>query len=183
MRAFTATVLHWVHQIGLMLWLGGILIIGAVLAPAVFGQAKAAGDLHADTPLYDFASQVMNVAFGKFNGIVLGSGLVMLIGGVGSGLLSQLCRKGTWLRAGLTLIAWGIAAGLAFTLYPQMLAAKAAGQAEAFRAMHKTYNLGFMAQLFLLLAISGLTAYLEAGKRVTPEASQPATVAGEAITA
>lgn len=183
MRAFTATFFHWVHQIGLTLWLGGILIIGAVLAPSVFGQAKALGDTHPGTPLYDFASQVMNVAFGKFNYVVLVAGVLMLVGGVGSGMLAQLCRKGTWLRAGLTLAAWGVAGWLAFSLYPQMLAAKAAGQTEVFRAMHKTYSSGFMVQLICLLAISGLTAYLEAGKRVAKEAPSAAGVVGEPITA
>jgi hypothetical protein len=183
MRAFTASVLHWAHQIGLTLWLGGILIIGAVLAPAVFGQARALGDTHAGTPLYDFASQVMNVAFGKFNLVVLTSGVLMLVGGVGSGLLSGLCRRGVLGRAMLTLGAWAVAAWLAFSLYPQMMDAKAAGQVDVFKSMHKTYNMGFMIQLFALLAISGLTAYLEAGKRVTQEDPAASALTAEPVAA
>lgn len=183
MRAFTATFFHWIHQVGLTLWLGGILITGAVFAPSIFGQAKALGDTHAGMPLYDFASQIMNVAFGKFNGVVLASGVLMLIGGIGSGMLTPLCRKGVWGRAALTAGAWAVAAWLALSLYPQMLAAKAAGQADVFKSMHQTYNLGFMVQLLALLAISGLTAYLEAGKRVSTEAPAPRGVVAEPVTA
>jgi hypothetical protein len=183
MRAFTATVFHWVHQIGLTLWLGGILIIGAVMAPSVFKEAKALGDTHAGMPLYDFASHVMNVAFGKFNGIVLASGVLMLIGGLGSGMLSQLCRKGTWLRAGITLGAWAVAGWLALSLYPAMMAAKAAGQADVFKSMHSTYNTGFMVELVCLLAVAGLTAWLEAGKRISQEAPAPRGVVAEPVTA
>ena len=183
MRAFTATIFHWVHQIGLTLWLGGILIVGAVVAPSVFGQAKALGDTHAGMPLYDFASQIMNVAFGRFNWVVLASGVLMLIGGLGSGMLTPLCRRGVWGRAALTLGAWAVAAWLAFFLYPALLEAKAVGQTDVFKALHKTYNTGFMVQLVTLLAISGLTAWLEAGKRITQEAPTRAGLAGDPVTA
>ena len=183
MRAFTATIFHWIHQIGLTLWLGGILIVGAVVAPSVFGQAKALGETHAGMPLYDFASQVMNVAFGRFNWVVLISGVLMLIGGLGSGMLTPICRRGVLGRAALTAGAWVVAAWLAFSLYPAMLAAKAAGQTEVFQSMHKTSSSGFQIQLLLLLAVAGLTAWLEAGKRITQDAPARKGVVAEPVTA
>lgn len=183
MRAFTATFFHWIHQLGLTLWLGGILTVGAVVAPAVFGQAKAAGDTHAGMPLYDFASQIMNVAFGRFNGVILAAGVLMLVGGLGSGMLTPICRRGVIGRAVLTAGAWAVAGWLSFSLYPAMMAAKAAGQADVFMTMHKTYNSGFMVQLVCLLAVAALTAWLEAGKRITQETPAPRGVIVEPVTA
>ena len=79
MRPYLATALHWLHQIGLALWLGGILMVGAVTAPAVFGSARRAGDTQPGTPLYDFASTVMTVIFERFNWVVLAAGVLMLL--------------------------------------------------------------------------------------------------------
>ena len=178
MRPFLATFLHWLHQLGLTLWLGGILFTGAVMAPSVFGQARAAGDTKAGMPLWDFASVVMNQSFERFNMVILVAGVLMLVGGVGSGLMTGLCRRGVLLRAGLTGLAWLGAIYLAQIIFPQAIAAHAAGNEALFKTLHKTYSNGFKIQLLLLVVASGLTALLEAGKRVQASAAASAVSQG-----
>jgi hypothetical protein len=157
------------------------------MAPSVFGQARAAGETHAGMPLWDFASVIMNVAFDRFNTVILVAGLLMLVGGVGSGVMTGLCRRGVLLRAGLTGLAWLGAVYLAKVLFPQAIAAHAAGNEALFKTLHKTYSNGFSIQLLLLLVVAALTALLEAGKRgqalTTPTAvsqgAQPAPSGAE----
>jgi hypothetical protein len=170
MRPVFITLAHWVHQLALSLWLGGILIIGAVVAPSVFGTARAAGDTQSGMPLFDFAGQVMTEAFRRFNWVVLAAGALMLICGLASGLPAPVCRKGVLARAALTAVAWAGAAWLTFGLFPQLLEARAAGNDAAFKSMHETYSMGFKAQMFLLLAIAAVTAWIEHGKRLATDA-------------
>lgn len=158
------------------MWLGGILIIGAVVAPSVFGSARAAGDTQSGAPLYDFAGLVMTEAFRRFNGVVLVAGLLMLACGLAYGLSSPICRKGVVTRAAFTAVAWSCAAWLSFSLFPQLMAARDAGNAEAFKAMHETYSTGFKLQMLLLLATAAVTAWIEHGKQVAATARGNATV-------
>jgi len=166
MRAFLMTLAHWLHQVALAMWLGGILIIGAVVAPSVFGSARAAGDSHAGTPLYDFAGLVMTEAFRRFNGVVLLAGLLMLICGLAYGIPAPICRKGVLARAAFTGAAWTCAAWLSYSLFPQLLAARETGNTEVFKAMHETYSNGFKFQMVMLLATAAMTAWIEHGKQI-----------------
>jgi hypothetical protein len=179
MRAFFTTLAHWLHQVALSMWLGGILVIGAVVAPSVFGSARAAGDTKAGTPLYDFAGVVMTEAFRRFNGVVLAAGLLMVVCGLAYGLSAPICRRGVLGRAVLTSAAWACAAWLSFSLFPQLMAAREAGNTEVFKAMHETYSNGFKLQMFLLLATAALTAWIEHGKQVGAASPANATAYGK----
>jgi len=160
MRKHLALFLSFLHQLALCAWLGGILTVGAVTAPAVFGSAKRAGDTHLGMPLYDFAAQAMGVVFQRFNGVVLVAGAVLLLSGLGYGVLAGMCPKRLGVRAALAALAWGIGAWLAFLLFPQMMAARAGGQVAAFDAMHHQYTHATQAQLLILLGVTALTAWL-----------------------
>lgn len=160
MRSFAAIALDWLHQICLALWLGGTAVLGAVVAPAVFGSAKQAGDTHWGTPLYNFAAEAMGEAFRRFNWLVLGASLVMLGAGVAYGLLSGLDRSRVGLRAGLTAVGGCVAAWLTFGLFPAMIDARTAGRMDAFDGMHHLYSNAFSVQLLLLLAVAVVTASL-----------------------
>lgn len=160
MRTFGSVILSWLHTVALSVWLGGVLVLGAVTAPAVFGSARRAGDVQRGMPLYDFAGSVMTEAFRRFNTLVLVAGLLMLLAGLGYGLLAGICRKRLLVRAALTGIAWGIAAWSLFSLFPQMMDAQAAGRMDAFDAVHETYSTGFEAQVLLLLGVAALTGWL-----------------------
>jgi hypothetical protein len=84
----------------------------------------------------------------------------MLVSGLGYGLLSGMCRKRLTVRAGLVAIAYGWAAYLATQLYPQMMAARAAGDLASFDLMHHTYSRGYSGQMVLLLGVAAITAWL-----------------------
>jgi uncharacterized membrane protein len=160
MRTLAAVLLFWIHQLCLCLWLGGIAILGAVAAPAVFGAARTAGDTQTGMPLFDFAGTALAGAFGRFNTVVLVAGAVMLVSGVGYGLLSGLCRKRLTVRAGFEALAYAWAAYLATQLYPKMMAARVAGDLATFDEMHHTYSRGYSGQMVLLLGVAALTAWL-----------------------
>lgn len=160
MRTLATVFLLWIHQLCLSLWLGGIAILGAVAAPAVFGAARSAGDNERGMPLFDFAGTALAGAFGRFNTVVLAAGALMLLSGLGYGLLGGLCRKRLTVRAGLAAMAYGWAVYLATQLYPQMMAARAAGDLATFDVMHHTYSRGFSGQMVLLLGVAALTAWV-----------------------
>jgi uncharacterized membrane protein len=165
MRTVAAVFLFWVHQLCLAVWLGGIAILGAVAAPAVFGAARAAGDTERGMPLFDFAGTALAGAFGRFNTVVLIAGAVMLVSGLGYGVLSGLCRKRLTVRAGLVALAYGWAVYLATQLYPKMMAARASSDFATFDEMHHTYSRGYSGQMVLLLGVAALTAWLHMDRR------------------
>lgn len=160
MRNFFSAALSWLHQVALSLWLGGILIIGAVTAPAVFGTAKSQGQTDASQPLYRFAGEAMGEVFRRFNYVVIVAGVLLLLTGIAYGALSGACRKRLTVRALLTGAALGFGVWVTFVLYPQMVAARAAGVGADFDAMHRTYSMAFQAQLVLLLGVAALTAWM-----------------------
>jgi uncharacterized membrane protein len=160
MRNLAAVFLFWIHQLCLSLWLGGIAILGAVAAPAVFGAARSAGHTERGMPLFDFAGTALAGAFGRFNTVVLAAGALMLVSGLGYALLSGLCRKRLTVRAGLAAMAYGWAVYLATQLYPRMMSARAAGDLASFDVMHHTYSRGYSGQMVLLLGVAALTAWL-----------------------
>ncbi|MFN3652499.1 MAG: DUF4149 domain-containing protein [Armatimonadota bacterium] len=160
MRALGIVVLHWLHQVGLAVWLGGAVVLGAVAAPSVFGMARAAGDTATGDPLWDFAGVAMGEAFRRFNYVVMAAGGAALLAGIGYGLLARLCRKRVLVRAALTLAALGIAAWLTFVYYPQLVTARAAGDTATFDAFHRTYSTAFQAQMVLLFGVIALTGWM-----------------------
>jgi hypothetical protein len=175
MRTLGLILLNALHQLALSLWLGGIFILGAVAAPAVFGTAKRAGDTHWGMPLYTFAATAMGEAFRRFNWVVLVAGAVMLLAGLVYGVLAGVCRKCVAARAALTVLAWTAAAWLTFSLFPQMMEARAAGQTGLFDTLHKTYSAAYSAQALLLLGVMMLTgrAQLDRTRSRTTEEAEP----------
>jgi len=176
-RLLAAVGLHWLHQVLLSLWLGGILILGAVAAPGVFGAAKAAGDTQRGTRLYDFAGTAMGMAFQRFALLVLGVGLLMTLAGVAYGMLSGLCRRRTIARAGLTALAWCINIWMVFSIFPQMQAAREMKQMEMFDILHHTSSNAFLAQAVLLLGVAALTSWmhLDRSPHAAPAARRTST--------
>ena len=160
MRSLAVALLSALHQLAIALWLGGMLALGALAAPAVFGAAKQAGDTHWGTPLYNFAGAAMGEAFRRYNGLAMAAGLIAAAAGLGYGYLAGLCPIRLRVRAGLTAAAWAVTAWQALVLYPQMLAVRNSGQMDAFDAMHKTYASAGHAQALLLMGVLLLTGYL-----------------------
>lgn len=183
MRNFAALALNGLHQIALSLWLGGILVVGAVVAPAVFRTAKNQGHTDMTQPLYRFAGEAMGEVFRRFNYVVLAAAVVLLITGVAYGLLAGFSRKRVIVRAALTLLAAGVAVWVTFALYPELVRLRTSGEMVTFDQMHRTYSLAFQAQLLLLLGVTGLTGWMHLGRErasVPESVLRPGTVrAGE----
>lgn len=175
MRTFLSAGLSWLHQVALSVWLGGILVVGAVTAPAVFGTAKAQGQTEISQPLYRFAGEAMGEVFRRFNYLVLAAGVLLLLSGVGYALLTGVCRRRMLARAVLNVLALGVAGWVTFGLYPQMVQARSAGQMGGFDQMHHTYSAAFQAQLILLLGIAALTALIHVRESHAPARSQSPT--------
>lgn len=187
-RTLAVVGLDWLHQLLLSLWLGGILILGAVAAPGVFGAAKAAGHTERGMRLWDFAGAAMGMAFQRFALLILVVGLLLTVTGATHGLLGGLCLRRTMARAALTLVAWGISVWMVFGIFPQMEAARSLKNMAVFDVLHHTSSNAFLAQAVLLLGVAALTAWLHAvrapqtvparGRNSSREATQP--VAGAA---
>jgi hypothetical protein len=140
--------------------MGGILVIGIVVAPAIFGSAKAQGQTDLSQPLYRFAGEAMGEAFRRFNYVVLAAGVILLIAGWGYGSLAGLCRRRMTVRAILTAVALAIAGWTTFGLYPELVRTRSAGEMTAFDQLHHTYSFAFQGQLLLLVTVAALTAWM-----------------------
>lgn len=164
MRNFAVLALQWLHQIALSLWLGGILIVGAVVAPAVFRTAKAQGHTDMSQPLYRFAGEAMGEVFRRFNYVILAAAAVLLVTGIAYGFLAGLSRRRVTMRAVLTLLAAGVAVWVTFALYPELVRLRTSGEMVTFDQMHRTYSTAFQAQLLLLLGVTALTGWMHLGR-------------------
>ena len=164
MRTFALVTLNWLHQIALSVWLGGILVVGAVAAPAVFRTAKAQGQTDMSQPLYRFAGEAMGEVFRRFNYVVLAAAALLLLSGIAYGALAGLCRKRITVRAVLTVLATAIALWVTFGLYPELVRLRVSGEMVSFDQMHRTYSTAFQGQLVLLLGVAALTGWMHLGK-------------------
>jgi hypothetical protein len=178
MRTVFAVGLNWLHQVLLSVWLGGIVVLGAIAGPAVFGAARQAGDTHHGTPLWDFAGTAMGLVFARFNVLLLVGSAVMLAAGIGYGQLAGLCRRRMTVRAGLTALAWLVVLWTEFSLFPQMNAARIQGNLDAFDSMHHLSRHAFEAQMLLLLTVAALTGWMHLD--LAPYASEHREQAGGA---
>ena len=166
------TFLDWVHLVGISVWLGGIVVWGAIGAPAVFRAARSAGHTEPGMALFDFAGTAVSLGFERFGRLALVLGLIALVSGVGAALLQRACPVRLTVRALLTLAAAGLAAWLDGAVVPSMAALRGSGSAEFARLHDLSANL-YRAEAVLLLGILALTVLLHAphphgGKRATP---------------
>jgi hypothetical protein len=175
-RALLAAALLWLHHLALAFWLGGIFALGMVAAPAVFGTAKAAGQVDNTQPLYRFAGEALGEVFRRFNLAVLIAGAVLVLAGAAHARLAAVCRIRAGVRTLLGVAATALAAYAAFGLTPPMLAARAAADWGAFDALHDQYTLAFKAQTILLLGSLALTTLMHVPEapRAAAETASPA---------
>jgi uncharacterized membrane protein len=176
MRKVAVILLQCLHQVALSLWLGGMLVLGAIGAPAVFRAAKDAGHTDWSMELYRFAGTATGLAFDRFNYLALAACAVMLVSGLAYGALAGFPRKALVLRAALTLVAGAVVVWLAFWMFPEMLALRAQGRMAAFDQLHRTYSAAYQAQALLLFVVIGLTGWLHL--RAVPAAESTAVPEG-----
>ena len=69
MPNWTYLTLHFLHTVALGVWVGGIVAVGAVAAPAVFRTASSREE----------AGRIMGTVFRRFDGVVMGCILLLMI--------------------------------------------------------------------------------------------------------
>jgi hypothetical protein len=159
-RALPIVALFWLHEVLLGLWLGGILVIGAIVAPAVFGAARSAGHLARGASLYDFAGVALGVVFHRFTVAAMLAGLVVLPAGIIYGAAAGVCPRRIAVRAALVAIAWLLAAWMLFSLFPEMNVARTQQRWERFDELHRHATHHFQLQALLLAAATAFTAWM-----------------------
>lgn len=144
------------HLLALALWLGGLVAIGALVAPTAFHAARTASALAGSVQEQNaLAGAVVGGSLRVFNlltfacaGVLLASNCVLL------------AASRRWAGACLVTTAALLLSALflAFGLTPAMDAAQAHGQMAAFDRMHRSYEqLSTLFQMPLLLLLILLT--------------------------
>ena len=137
---------RWLHTLGFALWLGGLVAIGALVAPTAFRVIPHNPAL---------AGGIVGGSLRVFNVLCLVSGAVMLLADV---LLWRRWPRPTRLCAVLTLALLVLTVYLQWGLFPALDAAQAAGHHAAFALLHARYERLSGWELPLLLVIAGADA-------------------------
>ena len=139
---FTA---RWLHRVALSLWLGGLIAIGALVAPTAFHV------LPNDPTL---AGAVVGGSLRLFNVLCLACGALMLLADMILLSVRRARRAPALWSVTLTLLLLASTAYLGWSIFPAMDAAQAAGHMPLFDHLHHRYERlsGLQLPLLLLLA-------------------------------
>ncbi|MBV9848843.1 MAG: DUF4149 domain-containing protein [Armatimonadetes bacterium] len=145
MQTFVPFFCRWLHRVALALWLGGLIAIGALVAPTAF---------HIIPHNPALAGAVVGGSLRLFNVLCLACGALMIIA---DGLLLAMgqARRATALGCiALTLLLLALTGYLGWSLFPAMDAAQAQNQMSLFDQLHHRYERlsGLQLPLLLLLA-------------------------------
>lgn len=159
MKPLLLILTRWLHQIGLGIWIGGLLAIGAVVAPVAFRRAGL-------TP--DQAGDVVGLSLARYNSLLYAAGVLLLLTELLEWALERRRDRAgqAVMLARLLCIAGmlGLAIYLGGSLAPQMFADRGAGNAARFEADHGRYGALTQAQVMLALLNALLTACLSVGR-------------------
>lgn len=150
----------FLHTVAYALWLGGLIGIGALVAPnaahVIHSYPAFASDESAQKAIL---TGIIGGSLRVFNYVCYVAGVLMLVGGALElrGASPEFVRltQARMMVAALLLL---MATYLGFGLFPLMDAAQASGQMARFDAMHKQYEWVSQAQLIPLLLIAAITA-------------------------
>lgn len=150
--------LRTLHLLALALWLGGLVAIGALVAPTAFHTLRSAPALAGNIPLQNtLAGGIVGGSLHFFNFLDLACAAVLLA--VNVLLLPHTSRLWTYTCLGTALLLLVSVLFLAFGLTPAMDHAQASGEMAAFDQMHRLYEqVSTLLQLPLLLLLTLSTA-------------------------
>ena len=156
------------HTLALALWLGGLLAIGALVAPTAFHVTRSAPALSGNLPLQNaLAGGIVGGSLRLFNFLTLACGVVLLL----SNIMLRPASNRRWTSASLavTLLLLLSALFLTFGLTPAMDAAQSRGDLTAFDNMHHGYEqLSTLVQFPLLLLLTLFAALRDSGRSPPP---------------
>ncbi len=165
---------RWLHTVALSLWLGGLVAIGAFVAPTAFRVVRAnpafAG--HPDLQAL-IAGGIVGGSLRVFNIVCyVCASLLLLANGLLWHSLSRAGRTWTLLAMLLTLLLLGTALYQGFSLFPALDTAQAQGNTPLFDALHARYeHLSINVQFPLLLLLALIAASRDSVRVVGPVAS------------
>ena len=154
-----------VDLLALSIWLGGLIAIGAFVAPIAFHAAQTtpllAGD---DTAQKTLAGSIVGGSFRVYNNAAIVCGVVLLTGAVrlrrlgSSGASTRLL--GVSVAAALAISAWQ-----QYRMFPAMDSAQAAGNMAQFDVLHQMYVALSQGQLAILVAAAACYGWCLVGAR------------------
>lgn len=158
-----------IERLALALWLGGFVVVGAVVAPLAFGVLSRPE-----------AGELMGACFRRLNGIGVACGVILLVtlaveaAADAAGSRRLLAARGALIGAALA-----VALYLGVSLFPRMEVARAAAPAgaagPAFDRMHERSRQLLSLQMLLLVGVAVASAAAR-----TPVGGRSAASRGEA---
>jgi len=142
------------HGLALALWLGGLIAIGALVAPTAFHVTRSAPALAGNMPLENaIAGGIVGGSLRLFNYLTLACGVVLALSNLA--LRPASSRRWTGACLGVTLALLLSALFLTLGLSPAMDAAQSRSDLAAFDRMHHGYEqLSTLLQFPLLLLLT-----------------------------
>lgn len=147
----------WLELVGLGVWVGGMLTLGALVAPTVFDTIKPV----------ETAGEAMSLVFRKFNGgLVYACILLTVLGFLGKWFLGKQRGKRLWIEGGLLAVMVLSGLYIGAILGPRMQELRHirmtdpsnTGVVVAFDRGHRTSEILFSLNLLLGLAVLGINS-------------------------
>jgi len=158
LRPFLPLLARTLHAVALSLWLGGLVVIGALVAPTAFQVTRSHPAFAGNPALQNaVAGGVVGGSLHLFTFVCYGCGLLLLL--ANALLLRHAHRR--WALAAMVVTSLLLATALTLGLYvtPAMDAAQAQGDLATFDRLHHGYErISSLVQLPLLLLLALLGA-------------------------
>jgi len=158
MRTALLVFLRWLHTIALALWLGGLIAIGALVAPAAFHVVRVSPAFAGNLGLQNnIAGGIVGSSLHSFTAVCFACGFLLLF--VNGILLREAGRQWTFCLLAVSLALLLSVFYLGFALTPAMEQAQNLGNSPLFDQLHHRYEMISIDFQFPLLL---LTAFLSA---------------------
>ncbi len=161
--------LRTLHLLALALWLGGLVAIGALVAPTAFHVTRSAPSLAGNLPQQNaLAGAIVGGSLRLFNFVAFGCAAALLAANLL--LLPSASRRWTMACLATTVVLLASALSLAYGLTPAMDQAQAQGRMANFDRMHHLYEqLSTLLQMPLLLLLTVFTALRDSKSPPSPQ--------------
>lgn len=136
----TAALTSFVFQLAWAIWIGGLIVLGAVSAPGSFKTARAWPEPGSWEVVHRFAGIAAGEAFRRFNHVALACGVTLLI--VGIAICPNNVSQPRVHAARLVLVAscLAITCWQTFVMFPEMDYYRLAGWWQVVDAFHHEYE-------------------------------------------
>lgn len=166
MKPFLLTLARWLHGICLSIWIGGLLVIGAIVAPIAFRHAGL------DTTQ---AGNVVGNSFLRFNVVLYAAGALLLLTELAEWGLNRSpslkWRRLAWFRLTASVALVALTLYLGFSVAPEMFRDREAGNKADFAAAHQYYGTLAQVQVWLAAWIGLLSVMMNLQPRPSAQGS------------